>query len=492
MRCGNTPLPVAPAFDSFPILRPAGWLHALKPPAVLRDVKWMRLTKLGPVVLAKVGRSPFFLSPKAAKKGLMGMEDETCRPFRWRFAMAKVQKRPLPRQQCQVATRAPLGEQQHQYHARPMTPTSQQRPCRIPVATPVPERWSHHSLRASVTPEAAPMVGRPRNRLEMIRAREICERNRIIACTGLLFISIAMVLLLLLFGRSRNFGRTNPTPSSAQEGRLASPTAPKDCVVDVYDAVDVYEFLKAMQGSAFLAEGDMQRLLGKPYSVTKSPKGEIRTHLYNGGAVQYQLSKHDPMVIGSVALKKAAERSRDEIKRGDFQTACRLLRVSKHREYCLLMLQQQTDKRAAPKSAAPSEPTEATVSSPKPARIGYAVSQRADEPQRTKSQPNVPKPDDVASEDAPSEPVQPLRVWTSADGKHKCRAEFLKFENSKVYLKKEDGSTVTLSSYQLVDVDRVWIQRHLKQRKAKKVKVVAQTAVGRPLEPREGLWQVLD
>jgi len=247
--------------------------------------------------------------------------------------------------------------------------------------------------------------------------------------------------------------------------------------VAVYDAVDVYEFLKVMQGTPFLAEGDMERLLGKPYNVTKSPKGEIRTHVYTGGAVQYQLSKHNPRLINSLALKKATEQSRSDIKRGDFETASRLLRVREHREYCLLMLRAQLEGR---RLAVPSDPEPDELSNDELHDTSVAAQYVPPTPSAVLAPQAL---QDTRVEREHSAAVDPYRTWTSEHG-HKCRARFHDFEKSKVYLEKEDGSLTGMSLYDLIPEDQMWIREHLRKRSEddpeKKVERTASLVVVRP------------
>lgn len=271
--------------------------------------------------------------------------------------MTTVLKRPLPRQRCQVATGVPQNASEGPRRAVPMTPAPQHNSYRIPVATPVSQQSPHRPSCASATPQVAPHVVRPRSRVARMRAQQRRVKNSIVVGIGIVLISVAaIVLLLLLFSRPPDAGGKSAQGSGLEKERSAPPIVVPTRTLNAWDAVDVYEFLKVMQGTPFLAEGDMERLLGKPYNVAKSPKGEIRTHVHTGGVVQYQLSKHNPRMIGSLALKKAGEQSRDEIKRGDFETASRLLRVREHREYCLLMLRQQTEKRVFQKPAISPKP----------------------------------------------------------------------------------------------------------------------------------------
>ena len=47
-----------------------------------------------------------------------------------------------------------------------------------------------------------------------------------------------------------------------------------------------------------------------------------------------------------------------------------------------------------------------------------------------------------------------LRTWTDSSGKHKIEAEFVRFNENKVTLKKEDGKRITLVLSKLSDEDQ--------------------------------------
>ena len=71
---------------------------------------------------------------------------------------------------------------------------------------------------------------------------------------------------------------------------------------------------------------------------------------------------------------------------------------------------------------------------------------------------------------------QPIRTWTSADGKHKTEAKFLKFENGKVHLQNEAGKVVTLSPNALSLEDRTHYRELVKK---------AREAAREALKPKE-------
>jgi len=54
------------------------------------------------------------------------------------------------------------------------------------------------------------------------------------------------------------------------------------------------------------------------------------------------------------------------------------------------------------------------------------------------------------------------RTWTSKDGQYTTHAKFMRFERSRVYLQKEDGTEFDLSLYQLCDDDQEFIRQQLK------------------------------
>ncbi len=421
--------------------------------------------------------------------------------------MSAVHKRPLPRQQSQ-APPTPHRSLPQDAPRVPMTKaTAQHDPYRMPVATPVAAQYA---LQPASTPAATPNVSqpvRPGNRFRMLREQERRVRSGIILSAATIPVFVVVVaLLVVLFTQPPGSGGTHSQTETAGSGLpTASTPAPRDKGT-VCKAVDVYEFLKVMQGTAFLAEEDIEHLLGKPYSVVQSPEGIIRTHMYSGGAVQYQLSPDNPRVIRAVAQRKANERSREEIKRGEFQTACQLLRVPDHREYCRMILEQEGKKLAAAKPADPPSPARSPTLSYSPMHIAHKMSERREAQKPAKPGANVLALQNDSSEDASIEPASPNRIWTSKDGAYACQAEFVKFENSKVHLKKEDGNTVQLSLYKLVDTDRVWIQRYLKERKqelnsvgrhldraeAEEMREVAQTAAMPDDGTRVGLFQLVE
>lgn len=71
---------------------------------------------------------------------------------------------------------------------------------------------------------------------------------------------------------------------------------------------------------------------------------------------------------------------------------------------------------------------------------------------------------------------QPIRTWTSADGKHKTEAKFLKFENGKVHLQNKSGKVVTLSPNALSLEDRTHYRDLIKK---------AREAARKALKPKE-------
>jgi hypothetical protein len=71
---------------------------------------------------------------------------------------------------------------------------------------------------------------------------------------------------------------------------------------------------------------------------------------------------------------------------------------------------------------------------------------------------------------------QPIRTWTSADGKHKTEAKFLKFENGKVHLQNQAGKVVTLSPNDLSIEDRTHYRDLIKK---------AREAAREALKPKE-------
>ena len=71
---------------------------------------------------------------------------------------------------------------------------------------------------------------------------------------------------------------------------------------------------------------------------------------------------------------------------------------------------------------------------------------------------------------------QPIRTWTSADGKHKTEAKFLKFENGKVHLQNQAGKVVTLSPNDLSLEDRTHYRDLVKK---------AREAAREALKPKE-------
>ena len=71
---------------------------------------------------------------------------------------------------------------------------------------------------------------------------------------------------------------------------------------------------------------------------------------------------------------------------------------------------------------------------------------------------------------------QPIRTWTSADGKHKTEAKFLKFENGKVHLQNQAGKVVTLSPNALSLEDRTHYRDLIKK---------AREAAREALKPKE-------
>jgi hypothetical protein len=73
---------------------------------------------------------------------------------------------------------------------------------------------------------------------------------------------------------------------------------------------------------------------------------------------------------------------------------------------------------------------------------------------------------------------QPIRTWTSADGKHKTEAKFLKFENGKVHLQNQAGKIVTLSPNNLSLEDRTHYRDLVKK---------AREAARKALKPKEEL-----
>lgn len=53
-----------------------------------------------------------------------------------------------------------------------------------------------------------------------------------------------------------------------------------------------------------------------------------------------------------------------------------------------------------------------------------------------------------------------FRTWTDSTGNHKTEAEFLKFENGVVWLKKMDGATQDVPLVRLSEVDQEWVRRN--------------------------------
>jgi hypothetical protein len=71
---------------------------------------------------------------------------------------------------------------------------------------------------------------------------------------------------------------------------------------------------------------------------------------------------------------------------------------------------------------------------------------------------------------------QPFRTWTSADGKHKTEAKFLKFESGKVHLQNQAGKVLTLSPNDLSIEDRTHYRDLVKK---------AREAARKALKPKE-------
>lgn len=367
-----------------------------------------------------------------------------------------------------------------------------------PCATQVRSLPMSRPADATSTEQPRPTAGRFSSVFERDRAWRLdmlCRRARdvIVVCLAILVPCVVGSVLIVQLKK--------PVPVESHDTRLATPTpAPSPLPrqeAPAREAVDVYEFLSVMHGSAFLDESDIPRLLGNPRSVARIAEGvSTRTHLYTGGVVQYRLSSEN--VVTRIALAEATKRPRHEIKHGDFETGYRLLRVPEYREYCLLMINTRTNGNADPKTspepdhgtqlkAAPdtlSEPasTIASLSTsvpanrydgpPRPSKQADFAEPTGSEAHRTADSQvsrilktrSKPDPTPTAPADGRSDqPVESYRIWTSADGNYECKAKFAGFKASKVHLRKDDGRTVVLSSFALSDADRLWIREHLKK-----------------------------
>jgi len=57
---------------------------------------------------------------------------------------------------------------------------------------------------------------------------------------------------------------------------------------------------------------------------------------------------------------------------------------------------------------------------------------------------------------------QDTRIWTAANGKYTVKATFVSSDTTKVKLKKDDGTVITLALDRLSDEDQAWIQKRSK------------------------------
>jgi len=55
------------------------------------------------------------------------------------------------------------------------------------------------------------------------------------------------------------------------------------------------------------------------------------------------------------------------------------------------------------------------------------------------------------------------RTWTAANGKYTVKGTFVSSDTTKVKLKKEDGTVITVALDRLIEEDQAWVQKRLKQ-----------------------------